>query len=423
MRNRVVVTGYGIITPFGYGDSFIRSHVFEGKHAFSPVQSFDTTGTCAKWGAEAPIEERSYQAFNQYCLEQALHMSGLDPAVDRELLEDAVVAVGNLGEGNVLMPYYSQFQAEQEGSLPSSDTAASSRRYEQHFQTVHASKQLSIHDSIPSVHADDIAARIGSGGSCVAFTNACVASANAIGYGYDQIHKGRANCAFVGGIHVLHPKNFYQFDSSRAMADHTVRPFSKGRTGLLIGDGAAILVLENLESALRRGAKPLVEIVGWGVSSDGFHVTQPEPEGRGLVCAMETALRKAGLTPRDIDYVNAHGTGTPLNDRCETKAYKRVFGDYAHQVPISSTKSTTGHMLEATGAVEAIISVISLLDQRIPPTANYMEQDDGLDLDYVTDGARELPLQTVMSNSSAFGGNNCSLILQRGDWDVDIRAQ
>ncbi|PWW06541.1 3-oxoacyl-[acyl-carrier-protein] synthase II [Paenibacillus cellulosilyticus] len=418
MRNRVVVTGYGVITPFGYGDSFIRSHVFEGRHAFSPVRSFDTRGTCAKWGAEAPIKERSYRAFNQYCLEQALSMSGLDPAVDRELLEDAVVAVGNLGEGNVLLPYYAQFQTDE--AAASANREISGRDHE--FQTVHASEPLSIHDSIPSVHADEIAARIGSSGSCVAFTNACVASANAIGYGFDQIRNGRTNCAFVGGIHVLYPKNFYQFDSSRAMADHTVRPFSKGRTGLLIGDGAAILVLENLDCALRRGAKPLAEIVGWGVSSDGFHVTQPEPEGRGLACAMETALRKAGLAPRDIDYVNAHGTGTPLNDRCETKAYKRVFGDYAGQVPISSTKSTTGHMLEATGAVEAIISVISLLDQRIPPTANYEEQEEGMDLDYVTEGARKLPLRTVMSNSSAFGGNNCSLIVQRGDWNVDSRA-
>ncbi|GMK36996.1 3-oxoacyl-[acyl-carrier-protein] synthase 2 [Paenibacillus sp. CCS19] len=415
MRNRVVVTGYGIITPFGYGDSFIRSHVFEGRHAFSPVRSFDTTGTCAKWGAEAPIAERSYRAFNRYCLEQALNMSGLDPTVDQALLADAVVAVGNLGEGNVLMPYYAQFQPTGDGS--------SASRIEHEFQTIHASEPVSIHDSIPSVHADEIAARIGSSGSCVAFTNACVASANAIGYGYDQIRYGRSNCAFVGGLHVLHPKNFYQFDSSRAMADHTVRPFSRGRTGLLIGDGAAIIVLENLESALKRGAKPLVEIVGWGVSSDGFHVTQPEPEGRGLACAMETALRKAGLTSRDIDYVNAHGTGTPLNDRCETKAYKRVFGDLAAQVPISSTKSTTGHMLEATGAVEAVISMISLLDQRIPPTANYEDQDEGMDLDYVTEGARSLPLRTVMSNSSAFGGNNCSLILQRGDWDDSIRTQ
>ena len=174
-----------------------------------------------------------------------------------------------------------------------------------------------------------------------------------------------------------------------------------------------MLVLENAASCLARGVTPVAEIVGWGLSSDGFHVSQPTPDGRGLAHAMQRALKKAHVLPQEVDYINAHGTGTPLNDISETRAIKRVFGNLTHIPPVSSTKSTTGHMLEATGAVEAVVSLLALSDQRIPPTANYLGPDDGLDLDYVIDGPRQQHLDVVMSNSSAFGGNNCSIIFRR----------
>lgn len=399
MSSRVVITGYGLITPFGYGPDKLRESLFRNKHAFREIASFDTSASYAKFGAEAPVEDRTYRHFGTYCTEQALQMAGLMPG--EEPLLTAAVSIGNLGDGAVLPEYYRQFYAGEKIGRQSA------------FHVNGSPEPVAISDSIPSMHADAIAELVGSRGVRLAFTNACIASANAIGFGYDQIRFGRTGCAVVGGINVIHPTVYYNFDSSRAMAERVVRPFSADRSGLLIGDGAAVLVLEEMDAALKRGAKPLAEIVGWGISSDGFHVSQPEPEGRGLARAMEMALRRAKLEPQDIDYINAHGTGTPLNDRSETKALKRIFGASAGQIPVSSTKSMTGHMLEATGAVEAVISIIAMLEQRIPPTANYTEEEDGLDLDYVTEGARSAALTYVMSNSCAFGGNNCSLIFRR----------
>ncbi|XID93865.1 beta-ketoacyl-[acyl-carrier-protein] synthase family protein [Paenibacillaceae bacterium WGS1546] len=418
MSIRVAVTGYGLITPFGKGERVALQAIYEGRHAFRDIRGFDTSRTFAKRGAEAPLADRSYRDFADYCVREAMRMAKLSPG--HELMSDAAVAVGNLGDGAIQEAYYRQYAGDSQAERLPGDRGhnrptdgGQPAALRESFSGGWCGQPISIRDSIPSRHADEIARTIGSSGVRLAYTNACVASANAIGYGYDQIRFGRTSCAIVGGINVIHPKVYYNFDSSRAMADDVVRPFSKDRSGLLIGDGAAILVLESLDAALRRGARPLAEIVGWGVSSDGFHVSQPDPEGRGLARAMRMALRKAGLAPQHIHYVNAHGTGTPLNDRSETKALKEVFGRDAGNVPVSSTKSMTGHMLEATGAVEAAFSMMALLSQRIPPTANYAGPEEGLDLDYVTEGARDIPLTYVMSNSSAFGGNNCSLIFRR----------
>ncbi|MCG7408933.1 beta-ketoacyl-[acyl-carrier-protein] synthase family protein [Paenibacillus sp. ACRRX] len=399
MDKSVVITGLGVITPFGKGIEAIRSHTFAGRHGFTDIESFSTALNHAKRGGELKVKDRTFRAFSRYCIDEALAMAGLDRMKDRELLKDAVVAIGNVGEGVSLESYYSA----QYGRKTSGNSGL----------------QAAVDDSFirqrdPFRAAEEAAAYIGSTNVHIAFSNACVASANAIGYGYDQIRKGRASCALVGGIHILNPFVFNNFDSNRAMASGVVRPFSLERDGLLISDGAAMLLLETREHARQRQAKPLAELLGWGISADGFHVTQPHPEGNGLARAMQAALRSANLSPADIDYINAHGTGTPLNDRSETKAVKQVFGKEAYQIPVSSTKSTTGHMLEATGAVEAVIGILALMDQRIPPTANYGTPDPTLDLDYVTEGVRAAPLQIVMSNSSAFGGNNCSLILGRG---------
>ncbi|EGL18384.1 MULTISPECIES: beta-ketoacyl-[acyl-carrier-protein] synthase family protein [unclassified Paenibacillus] len=405
MDKRVVITGYGVVTPFGLGEDPILDKVFEGKHCFRPLQSIDTSRSYTKVGGEAPVEERSYKFFTEYCTERALVMAGLDPVNHRSSLEKAAVAVGNLGDGTHLLNYYEQFSPDWEAE------EFANRKSE--FMRSEGDRPVSIHDSNPYEQAAAVAGIIGSTGERLAFTNACVASANAIGYGFDQVRKGRTPVAAAGGINVLYPIVFYNFDSGRAMAEEVVRPFSKHRSGLLIGDGAAILVLEELEHALSRGAEPLAEMIGWGLSSDGFHITQPDPEGDGLARSMKTALRQANCRPEEVDYINAHGTGTPLNDSSETNALKQVFGEYARKIPVSSTKSTTGHMLEATGAVEAIISVLALTHGRIPPTANFVETDEGLDLDYVTEGSRQKSLDVVMSNSRAFGGNNCTLLFRR----------
>ncbi|MFD2670782.1 beta-ketoacyl-[acyl-carrier-protein] synthase family protein [Marinicrinis sediminis] len=401
MSNRVVVTGYGVITPFGPGTARFAETLYQGKHAFKDITSIDTTNSYAKRGGETDMQPRTYRDFAAYCTDAALEMAGLDRERHASLLRGAVVAVGNLGDGAELEAFYrEQTQPEQQSQAELARDGQEGGR-------------LAVLERNPFSHADDIGERIGSQMPKVSFTNACIASANAIGYAYDQLKKGRASCALAGGLNVLHPLVFYNFDSSRAMADDVVRPFSQGRTGLLIGDGAAMLVLETMESALKRGARPIAELVGWGISSDGHHVTQPDPTGNGLARSMRMALNRAGISPEEVDYINAHGTGTPLNDRGETKAMKQVFGSHMADIPVSSTKSMTGHMLEATGAVEAVISLEALQRNLIPPTANYLGAEEGLDLDYVVEGARSKELHTVMSNSSAFGGNNCTLIFRK----------
>jgi len=404
VNTRVVCSGFGVITPHGEGVTAVRENVFKGHHGFSPITRFDTTNSYAKNGGEAPLSTCTYRNFTQLCVDNALKMSGLDRDRDAEYLRRSAVAVGNLGEGQAFFPWYNQFFNPNCEAIPP-----------EFATTVFQDKKncIDIHDRNPFAHANAVARMIGAQTNPVAFTNACVASANAIGYGYDQIRLGRNQCAFVGGVNVLHPLVFYNFDSSRAMATDVVRPFSRGRSGLLIGDGAAILILESLDSCLKRKAEPIAEILGWGLSSDGYHVSQPTPDGRGLAQAMDNAMRKAHCKPSDINYINAHGTGTPLNDASETLALKRSLGEVAAEIPVSSTKSTTGHMLEATGSVEAVFCLLALLDQKIPPTANYLGIDGELDLDYVTEGSREAPLDIVMSNSCAFGGNNCSIIFQR----------
>ncbi len=399
---RVVVTGLGVISPFGYGVERCKQSIFSGRHAFKDITRFSTEHSCAKRGAEAPPEvQPSYRSYAEYCTDEALRMAGLDRNEHREMLEQAWVAVGNLGDGMMLQDFYEQY-------VQASD--ADMQQLEQAFPV--GKEDIPIHDRNPFQLAEHVAEQIGSNAPRVAFTNACIASANAIAYAFNQIRKGRCELAVAGGINVLHPLVYYNFDSSRAMADDVVRPFSSKRSGLLIGDGAGMLVLESLAHAQARGAVPLVEIAGCGLSSDGYHVTQPEPNGSGMARAMRSALRQAGCGPQEIDYVNAHGTGTPLNDKSETKGLLQVFGDYAYKLPISSTKSMTGHMLEATGAVEMVISIMSMLEQRIPPTANMLERDEELPLDYVFDGPRSMPLHRIMSNSAAFGGNNCSIIVQ-----------
>ena len=409
-RQRVVCSGFGILTPFGEGSEPVRNNVFEGKHGFSDIDFFDTSRSVAKRGAQNRTQRRNYRSYIHSTTLAAMKMAGLDYFQDRQLLKQAAIGVGNLGDGNAFESYYGQFFAPKnsENFEPVPQQTAQTQ-----FMLDADREYISIHDSNPFEHANTVAQLIGSERDPLAFINACVSSANAIGYGYDQIRKGRSSCAFVGGVNVLYPLVFYYFDSSRAMAEEVVRPFSRDRSGLLIGDGASMLVLESLESCLNRGATPLVEVLGWGISSDGYHVSQPTPDGRGLACAMEMALRKANLKPQDIDYINAHGTGTPLNDISETRAIKRVFKDSAKNTPISSTKSTTGHMLEATGGVEAVFCIMALQEQIIPPTANYIGPEEELDLDYVTDGPRPASLDIVMSNSSAFGGNNTSLIFKR----------
>jgi 3-oxoacyl-[acyl-carrier-protein] synthase II len=259
-----------------------------------------------------------------------------------------------------------------------------------------------------------VAARLGFTGPRLAFINACVASANAVLHGCRLIDAGVVDVAVVGGVYLVEEEQFAKFDSGRALAtDGRLRAFAQGRGGMLLGDGAAALVLESREHALRRGADAKDRITGYGMAADAHHVVQPHPEGRGLAQAIGRALRRAAVPAEGVQYVNAHGTGTRLNDPAETAALHAAFGGHAERLLVSSTKSMTGHMLEATGAVELVICLMALEDQVVPPTAGYDVADPECDLDYVPNQSRPAALRRALSINAGFGGLNTALVLEQ----------
>jgi 3-oxoacyl-(acyl-carrier-protein) synthase len=264
-----------------------------------------------------------------------------------------------------------------------------------------------------------IGLEVGAMGPSATPISACATGADCIGHAFDLIRMGKVDRALAGGAEApIIPIGIAAFDRIGACSrenDHPARasrPFDKSRAGLVFSEGAAVLVLEELETAKARGANLLAELVGYGATSDAFHITAPHPEGKGAILAIQAALDDAHLPAECIDYVNAHGTGTDLNDVMETKAVKHVFGEHAYRVPISSTKSMTGHGMGATAAMEAAFAVLALRDGIIPPTINLHEPDPECDLDYVPNVARERALRYVMSNSFGFGGHNASLIFR-----------
>jgi 3-oxoacyl-[acyl-carrier-protein] synthase II len=241
-------------------------------------------------------------------------------------------------------------------------------------------------------------------------TTACSSSATAIGYGGDLIRAGRARAVLCGGSEALSELTFGGFNSLRAMDPFPCRPFDRKRAGMSLGEGAAVLILEDLDRAVRRGAEIYAEFLGYGAGGEAYHMTAPEPGGASEARIMGQAMEDAGISSVEIDSINAHGTGTPLNDKVETLAIKKAFGERAYAIPVSSVKSMAGHCLGSAGAVEAIASILSIIHRFIPPTLNHQEGDEDCDLDYVPGKAREKEVRTVLSNSFAFGGNCTTLI-------------
>jgi 3-oxoacyl-[acyl-carrier-protein] synthase II len=262
---------------------------------------------------------------------------------------------------------------------------------------------------------DRIASLLGLLGPKSTFMTACSAGATALGYARDLIAGGMADIMLAGGVEPMCRITYAAFNALKSIDPDVCRPFDLDRAGLSLGEAAAVMVLEPLESARRRGAKIYGEILGYGVTCDSFHMTAPDEQASGAVRAMRAALADAGRTIYDIDYINAHGTGTPVNDVTETRAIKEVFGRRAYDIPVSSTKSMHAHTLGASGALEGIVSLLALAQGFIPPTINYKKADPQCDLDYVTSGTRKAQLRTVLSNSFAFGGNNTTVIFGRCD--------
>jgi 3-oxoacyl-[acyl-carrier-protein] synthase II len=273
---------------------------------------------------------------------------------------------------------------------------------------------------MPNAGAGQIAIRYGLRGPALSLASACATGSNAIGEAAEFIRRGAAEVMICGGSEsVMYPLALAALGNMGACSqrndepERASRPFDADRDGFLMGEGAGVLILESLAHAQARGARIHAELLGYGASSDAFHITAPDEDGRGAVLSMEAALRDADLQPEDIDYINAHGTSTPLNDRTETLAIHQVFGQHAVSMPISSTKSMIGHLMGAAGAVEAIACIKSLQTSIIHPTINYETPDPDCDLDYVPNHAREVPIQTALSNSFGFGGHNATVIFRR----------
>jgi 3-oxoacyl-[acyl-carrier-protein] synthase II len=258
--------------------------------------------------------------------------------------------------------------------------------------------------------ADQIAGQLRLMGPKTTFMTACSSGATAIGYGRDLVQTGAATAIVCGGTEPLCRITYSAFNSLQAVDPEYCKPFDKNRQGMSLGEGAGVMILEELGHAERRGARIYGEVLGYGVSCDAHHMTSPDPEGGGAVLAMERALEDAGMPAAAVDYINAHGTGTPANDRIETKAIKHLFGERAYRIPVSSSKSMTGHTLGAAGAIEGVVSLLALHHGFIPPTIHCTTPDSECDLDYVTEGARAADLKIVLSNSFAFGGNNTALV-------------
>lgn len=278
-------------------------------------------------------------------------------------------------------------------------------------------KERSKYSQLSSLFCASSADRIASGlelsGPRATFMTACSAGATALGYARDLMLNGHAGIMLAGGVEPMCRLTYAAFNALKSVDEDVCRPFDRNRSGLSLGEASAILVLEPLEAAQNRGAKIYGELMGYGVTCDSFHMTAPDEKASGAARSMRAALADSGLTVEDIDYINAHGTATPVNDSTETKAIKEVFGSRAYQIPVSSTKSMHAHTLGASGALEGIVSLLALAKRFVPPTIHWRERDPDCDLDYVTQGARRADLRAVLSNSFAFGGNNTTVIFGR----------
>lgn len=409
-KRRVVVTGYGMITPLGLTTQESWTNILNGVSGVSCVDEFDATDYPTKiwarvknFNPEAYFdvkEARKMDAFSQYgvvAADEALKQSGL--VIQPENAYRIGVAVG-AGIGGISTITQNQEKLMQGGP----------KRVSPFF----------IPAGIINMVAGQISIRHGLKGPNISVVTACTTGTHNIGLGARLIAYGDADVMVCGGSEMTNtPLCIAGFSAVRALSKRNdeptkaSRPWDKDRDGFVMGEGAGIMILEEYEHALKRGATIYAELAGFGMSGDAYHITAPDESGEGAVSCMNVALQDANLQPSDIDYINAHGTSTYLNDLNETKAIKKVFGSHAYELAVSSTKSMTGHLLGAAGAVEAIFSVLAIRDQIAPPTMNLDHPDEGCDLNYVPNQPQARRIDCVMSNSFGFGGTNASVLFKK----------
>jgi 3-oxoacyl-[acyl-carrier-protein] synthase II len=409
-NERVAITGIGILSPLGLDTPTTWRRLIAGESGIDYITLFDTKGHATNFAGEVKgfdptkymgvKEARRMDRFAQFAV-----------AASQEALASSGLHIDSLHHNDI-------------GIIIGSGIGGLTTLFEQIKILLDKGPDRLSPFTVPMMIADMAAAQVsiflGLKGPNFCTTSACSSGADAIGIGYEIIRRGDAPVMFAGGSEaVINPVGLAGFNALKALSTHNSspkeasRPFDAEHDGFVLSEGAAVLVLENLTHARERGANIIAELISYGASADAFHMTQPIESGEGAAHAMQLAINRAGLQPRDIDYINAHGTSTPLNDRMETRAIKSVFGDYAHKIPISSTKSMTGHIIGAAGALEAAICTLAVKEGIIPPTINFHTPDPECDLDYVPNTARPAALKTVLSNSFGFGGHNSTLIIRR----------
>jgi 3-oxoacyl-[acyl-carrier-protein] synthase II len=409
MSSRVVVTGMGMVTPLGNDVPTSWAAACRGASGIAPISEFDTTNQEVTFGGEIKgfdatqymdrKEVRRNDRFVHFAVaavKQATEQSKLDVAANGP---DVGVLIGS-GIGG-LHATHDQFKLLYERGPD---------RISPFFITM----------MISDIAAGFTSIMFGAKGPNFAIVSACSTSAHTIGEAWEIIRRGDAKAMIAGGSEcALTPMGIAAFANMHALSRRNddpqgaSRPFDATRDGFVMSDGAGIVVLEDLEFAKTRGAPIIAEVIGYAATADGFHITEPAPGGEGLVRAMQRAIQKAGIRPEEVDYINAHGTSTPFNDRTETASIKTAFGEHAYKLAISSTKSMTGHTLGAAGGIEAIFSLLALQHGILPPTINLHHPDPDCDLDYVPNEARHQPIQVAMSNSMGFGGHNACLIFKK----------
>jgi 3-oxoacyl-[acyl-carrier-protein] synthase II len=409
-RVRVVVTGMGCVSPLGLEVPTTWDAIKAGESGVGPITLFDASGFETRFAAEV----RGFDAgarlgrrlahrtdrFTQFAIaatEQALQQARLTVDEGNRDRIGALVGTGIGGVGTLLA------QAE-------CLRAEGPRRV----------SPFMVPMILPDSAAGQIAIVFGMRGPNMAVVTACATGSNAIGEATEIIRRGAADVMIAGGSEAgILPLTIAGFNVMEAISRRNddpqgaSRPFDLDRDGFVMGEGAGVVVLESLDHARSRGAVPLAEVIGYGATNDAYHLSAPDPDGAGACACMRLAMSDAGVTPVDIDYLNAHGTSTRLNDASETAAIKTVMGEHAYRIPISSTKSMIGHLLGAAGAIEAILCVLALQEGILPPTINYHTPDPACDLDYVPNAARAARVRTVLSNSFGFGGHNACLILSQ----------
>ena len=412
MKRRVVVTGIGLICGVGKTATEVWNHLLAGESGMAPITAFDTTGFSVTFAAEVKnfdphlfIEKKEARKMGRFihfalaAAQEALESSGLQ--ITAENAERVGVHIGS-GIGG-----FDIIEREHSAML-----AGGPRKISPFF----------IPAAIVNLAAGQVSIRYGAKGPNEATATACTTSAHSIGDAYRIIERGDADVMFAGGSEAaITPMGVGGFAAMRALSTrngdpkHACRPFDKDRDGFVIGEGAGILILEDLEHAKARGAKILAEIIGYGMSADAYHMSSMAPEGEGCARAMQNAIRSAGIQPHEIDYVNAHATSTQLGDALESTAIANVFGEHAtsHKLKISSTKSMTGHLLGGAGGLEAGITVMAMQHSMLPPTMNMVDPDPACTLDYTPNKPVAHRVDIALSNSFGFGGTNGALIFRR----------